>query len=568
MPRRDFLKAAALAATATAASVPSSRAQSTAAGARPAVGSNKVPFRIVFSSDIHAIVDTESSYRKEGELFRPEMLEAAIDETAGIGIDVHKMVPGFGWVPRWKSKSYPIEEHWKWYVQKFGEPKGKIREQQMGYIQYALDGGDYTQLFINRCRAKGLAPFVSLRLNDEQGGEGPEGICRFGVENTHLELGASGYTKGVEHLMNWIHPEVRRYKETYIDELARYDLDGLELDFMRRPTYFRLDQTTRDDRVQIMANFVRRARKTLDKHSKPGKHRHLCVRIPCHLEDYDSLGIDLQAFAEAGVDVFNLSPSMATQQQTDLAAIKQKVPNAAVFLEITDLSDKPVRGHFLRRPTDEEFYTAAHLAYSRGAQGLFTFNFWWFAGKLEYRKNRGMTLHRPPFHIFKNIRDPAWVARQPQHYYLARGYGGHEPKLEDTRNAYMMRHAKYKPQSPLPCRMETAGQWVLMIMDLAPPTGGWKGQGRLRIQAAASLAGRQFEMAIGRTPVVPGTTLQPTDDVSAPYPSRYTDAIGKPEDHRAWVVPAELLVNGGNRFVLTLKSGEPVDIVRLDLAIA
>jgi hypothetical protein len=71
----------------------------------------KAPYQVLFSNDTTNIETCVSPYRAKGEPFRPEMLEATVDETAGVGIDVHLLQPGLGWVPWWKSKVYPFEEH-------------------------------------------------------------------------------------------------------------------------------------------------------------------------------------------------------------------------------------------------------------------------------------------------------------------------------------------------------------------------------------------------------------------------------------------------------------------------
>ncbi len=438
----------------------------------------KPPYKIIYSTDIHTITNTISPYHRENEMFRPEMLDACIEETAGIGIDAHKIVPGYGWVPRWKSRQYPIEEHWDWYLKKYGEPRGNQRNIQYGFVKYMLDGGDYVERFVGQCRKHGQSPLACLRLNDEQGGAGVEGNGRFVEENPQFTLGWSGYTRGVEHYMNWIHPEVRRFKLNYAEELAGYDIDGLELDFMRRPTYFRLDQTSQLERERIMTGFVAETRAILDRTSRSGKRRRLGVRVPCHLAEYGLLGLDLEALVDAGVDMVNVSPSMFTQQQTDLPTIRRLLPDTAVYLEVSDIIDKPA-GEGLskdcagipRRPTDEQFYTTAHLAYARGADGICTFNFRFFSGKQDYPKTKGVRLYEPPFHIFPRLRDPEWLGRQSQHWFLCRGHGGYAPWLDGSRCAYMMRNAAFAPASPLPCRLKP-GMKIPFCFDMAPPEGG------------------------------------------------------------------------------------------------
>jgi len=75
---------------------------------------------------------------------------------------------------------------------------------------------------------------------------------------------------------------------------------------------------------------------------------------------------------------------------------------------------------------------------------------------------------------------------------------------------FMMRHARYGPQSPFPCAL-APGQRLSCSFDKAPPAGGWKREGRLRIQGSESLAGREYSAVLNGT-----VALKSTTDVSEP----------------------------------------------------
>ena len=135
--------------------------------------------------------------------------------------------------------------------------------------------------------------------------------------------------------MNWAEPEVRDYKFGFIRELCEnYDIEGFELDFMRHFSFFRLDETTGEERCRIMTGFVRRVRELLDRTAKPGRRRRLCVRVPAFLVAHDRLGVDLRQWVAAGVDMANLSYSFFTEQQGDFAEIRRMIPDAAVYVEM------------------------------------------------------------------------------------------------------------------------------------------------------------------------------------------------------------------------------------------
>jgi len=524
----------------------------------------KAPFKVLYSNDTTHILTCDSPYNLEpsppttllwpSKRFTPEMLEASIDETAGTGIDVHLLQPGYGWVPWWKSKVYPFEEHVRFMKERFNsEPSVD------GFAQYMADGGDIVNVFVKRCREKGLKPFISFRLNDGHGREvlnsprdrgsgiGWAVLCPALVEHPEWRIG-SDQSDWKQRPLNWLVPEVRQLKFRYIRELIeQYDLAGFELDFMRFPNFFRPSETTSAERGRIMGQFIRDVRRALDDNSTSGQRRWLSVRIPCYQEAHDRLGIDVRAFAEAGVDMFNLSAYYFTEQQTDAPAIKRLLPDSAVYEEMTHTTcvgpalTKTGGDNFLfRRTTDEQFYTTAHLAYARGIDGVSTFNF------VYYRKHgaagRG-PFREPPFHVFKHLGDPAWLARQPQHYILATVWN--EPPVSRQLSK------RLKPE-----------QSAAFRLDMSPPTGGWTKSGKLRIQSKEPMGESQFTVSFN------GQELSPTDDLAEPYPNPDPPLLATRETARGWSVPAELPVDGVNRLVITMRSGQPVEVMLLDLAIA
>ena len=501
------------------------------------VKKGKAPYRVVFSNDTTNIVSCVSPYHKKGEPFREDLLQATVDETAGTGVEVHMLQPHVGWIPWWKSKVYPIEEHFEWLREKTGAGPDS-------YGEYLLAGGDMVQVFVERCRQRGLTPFISLRLNDGHH------VIRNGIAsrfyNGHPEyqigpqpkLPERGYKKIYEGLLNWAIPEVRAHKFAFIREICEnYDIDGFELDFMRHLAYFHSEETTSEQRARIMTEFVAEVREVLDRTASPGQHRWLSIRVPGYPVMHDPLGIDLAAMVEAGVDMVNLSSHYYTEQQTDLPAIRKMVPDAAVYLEMTHCTATISRN--FRATTDEQFYTTAHLAYARGADGVSAFNFVYFR---KHGVNRG-PFTEPPFRVFNHLGDPSWLARQPQHYFIAKGW-----------------HSCYLPSRPIP-KGVVAGQSAAFTMDMAPPEGGWKTDGKLRIQGGQSLGSSQWTARFNKA------SLEPASDVSEPYPSPYEPALGRPEQIRAWTVPVALLKDGVNSIEITMVEGDAAQILYLDLAV-
>jgi hypothetical protein len=136
--------------------------------------------------------------------------------------------------------------------------------------------------------------------------------------------------------------------------------------------------------------------------------------------------------------------------------------------------------------------------------------------------------------IFEHIGDPAWLARQPQHYFLGdRGYANRQ----------------------LPKKLKSGS-----VRTMAPPEGGWKTDGKLRVQGRGSLDKIRLAARFN------GVDLETTSDVSEPYPSPYSPMLGMPEELRAWVVPSGLLKDGLN-IEISLIEGEPAEIIFPDLVV-
>jgi hypothetical protein len=517
--------------------------------AGPARG--KAPFRVLYSNDTTNITGCVSPFHQKGEAFRPEMLEASVDEVAGL-VDAHFLQPGLGMVPMWPSKVLPLEEHYAWIRQRYGQGPDS-------FGRYVLGGGDVVKVFIERCRARGQAPFISFRLNDAhhkefvdpQPGAKPGGsigmsVTRFYAEHPEYRI-KPGSVRGADLVQNWSVPEVRAQKFALIRELCEnYDLDGLELNFLRFYSFFRPEETTREQRCAIMTGFVKDVRALLDRTARGGRHRWLCARVPCYLEALDLLGLDLPAMTAVGLDMVNAAAHYFTTQQHRLAAIRRRVPDASLYFELCHTiwkGEKVQAGYDVfpyRRATPEHLHTSAHLAYARGADGISLFNFPYYRqhGQGEGRGVFG----EPPFDALKSLREPAALARRPQHWFLASGW----------------RAPGVKPL-PLPRKIES-GKPAPFVFDLAAPRDGWKRDARLRVQFDQPPGEGAWQVTMN------DEALTATPDVAEPFAVPYPSMLGKPEELRAWLVPAQLLREGSNRVEITLKSGPAATVVFLDLS--
>ena len=500
----------------------------------------KAPFRVIYSNDLTNITSCVSPFHAAREPFRPEMLDASIDEVAGL-VDAHFLQPGLGVVPLWPSKVIDLKAHFAWIKQRYGQKPDS-------FSQFVLNGGDIVQRFIDRCRAKGQAAFISLRMNDAhhkefvdpKPGDKPGSSIGMSVTRWYAEHPEHrikpGSLRGADLVLNWAEPEVRSQKLAMLRELIEnYDLDGLELDFLRFYSYFG-PETLIEQRRVIMTNFVQDVRKLL------GPKKWLCARVPCYLTALHELGLDLKALVVAGLDMVNASAHYFTTQQHDLAAIRKLTTGATLYFELCHTiwkGDKVQAGYDVfpfRRATREHLHTSAHLAYARGADGISLFNFAYYR---QHGQGEGRGLFgEPPFEALKALLDPKALSKEPQHWFIASGW----------------RSPGAKPP-PVPRKIEL-NKPAKFNFDLASPHG----DARVRILADRNLAGSEWNALFN------GEAISPADNVSEPFAVPFPSMLGKREEMRAWQIPASKLREGKNSFEITQTRGEPVTVLFVDLA--
>ncbi len=174
------------------------------------------------------------------------------------------------------------------------------------------EGIDYPARVAERCRHHGISPWISLRMNDVHYNNNLE-------HPFHSELwrkpelfrqGDPGY---YARALDFAHPQVRNhYLKLIIETLERYDIDGLELDFLREPYLF--SKGKEQQGRQILTEWVRNIRMHVDAAAKRRGHTvKLGVRVPSSPHTAMSLGLDAPAWAkEKLVDLVVAAPRWAT----------------------------------------------------------------------------------------------------------------------------------------------------------------------------------------------------------------------------------------------------------------
>lgn len=515
----------------------------------------KAPYKLLYNNDTTNTAGIVSPWHEEGESFREEMLVASIEEVAGTGVDAYMLSPGMGWVPWWQSNVDP--DFYDWWRERTGlevEGWGPVPN---GYDRYVAEGGDMVQLLVDTCKKHGMAPFVSLRLNDvhlqeyhAKKDQASLVSCRLYCEHPEWHIdqdhpSRKGYYK--KRGLDWAIPEVREYKLALLRELAeKYDLAGLELDFLRDDTMFRDDEPSHEERIEIITEFVGQVRTALDD-GAPEKKRHLCVRIPVEMKAHPRIGLDVERLAKAGVDMFNLAVWYDTAQCPGVAEVRERLPEASLYLEMSHTAGS--HRYFLRdklygtngnpRTSDHQFYTTAHMAYQQGADGLSLWNFVYY--RMGHRAE--VPIMEPPFHVLGKLTDKAYLARQSRYY--------------------MLGATQYFRQVPRKIRSGDSERFNLQMSTQG--SGGTRAAepGRLRVHTSEPLT-EEHQITVRFN----GRVLEPSEDRGRFFGNPFDLMISPNDAYRlAWVLPPDAIIDGSNELELTLAAGAERQVIYIDAGI-
>ncbi len=165
-------------------------------------------------------------------------------------------------------------------------------------------GLDPYQVWIERCREKGLSPWISMRMNDIHSVNEPDNFMHSSFWRSHPEFwrvpnGAASPWQN--RAMNYAHSDVREHQGAFVRELLeRYDPDGLELDWMRFG--YHLTPGREREESAILTEFVRDVRSLASEWSKKRGHPILLgVRAPAHPDAAAGLGMDAVLWAKEGL---------------------------------------------------------------------------------------------------------------------------------------------------------------------------------------------------------------------------------------------------------------------------
>ncbi|MDX9973631.1 MAG: hypothetical protein RBU21_11660, partial [FCB group bacterium] len=243
-------------------------------------------------------------------------------------------------------------------------------------------GLDPYAVWIARCREKKISPWISMRMNDVHDVDNPSNFMHSTFWLNHPEYRRAPETKGwFYQALNYGLPEVREHNMKLIRELLdRYDMDGLELDWMRFGYHFKPGEE--EQGRAILTQFMRDVRQLTDEASKQRGHRvQLSARVPAHPDAALGLGMDGITWVQEGlVDLLVPTPFWATSDfDIPMELWRERIgADAAKKALLLPGLEVLVRASPGAAPTLIDLEATrgfAATAWHRGADGIYLFNF-------------------------------------------------------------------------------------------------------------------------------------------------------------------------------------------------
>ena len=160
------------------------------------------------------------------------------------------------------------------------------------------------KFWIKYSRHKAISPWISMRMNDVHNVDDPESWVHSDFWRNNSQWQRVPYFDN-ESLDGWFEKEldygrkeVREYAMSLIKEYFElFDMDGLELDWMRFPYHFRPGHEMIDG--EHLVDFMREVRELANQAAKRRKHNiKIAVRVPSDPDNAAKLGLDAVKWAE------------------------------------------------------------------------------------------------------------------------------------------------------------------------------------------------------------------------------------------------------------------------------
>lgn len=403
----------------------------------------------------------------------------------------------------------------------------------------ADSGCDYLARALARCRQRKIAPGVSVRMNDMHDVPWPGSHLFSGFYCGHLELRLSnppacGWSAAG---LNYEHPAVREHYLRLIREIVEgYDLEMLELDFLRFTSYF----PRRDFALHCatMTEFVREVRRLT-----AARKIALVPRVATSPAAAYELGFDVAAWGREGlIDGLTFGAFFNTAWNMPVDAFRSAAGGGVALYACTDhLGDRREKLPARPLPIDTELlrgFAAGYLA--AGADGVCTFNF--------FCPREGALPQDPAFAALGGLGRLDAVRAGPRRHVLSAGV-----TVAETDGAMQV-------PIPLACRQTRAFEMLLA----GPPAGA---SATVEVAMEGQAAPADLWLHVNSLPVGAARDVARVASTAvAPVAGAAAIASASPLCIATFSVPSQSLRDGYN--VLALRNeGPAVTVLGVDVCV-
>ena len=355
-----------------------------------------------------------------------------------------------------------------------------------GMTGFEESGHDFLQFVLERSQNQGMQFLAGLRMNDRHPGAGE---TPFYQKHPEWHLG-----KKYPGAVDYKHEGVRNTMLAFAKEvLERYEVDGIELDWMRHCLVFKPDEA--EENAPLLTDFIAKLRKVIDEAAmQRGQDKLLFgIRVPQTVEECQMLGFDVRGWAQAGVDYICLSDFHCIDFNIQVDKFAELVRGTECGLFPSIYATKSIGGSKRRGLTHEEFRAAANNFYAFGAQGVSPYNFYTqfmiFPGNEFGEAPPDFLLDEWPkaLEYLTALRDPKAVAAGDKHYLF---YPLHLNKCPTGARKHQVIELTRSDQPP-------AGSTRLRIADDLADS---RWQATLEFKVAGMVEGDKLSVAINGKP--------------------------------------------------------------------
>ena len=479
--------------------------------------------------------------------------------------DMHdKMIAPYAGSPvdvfLWSVGGHEVYDYETEIGERFGDgyedlDDGQQRKAENLRYMIQAHGGPVT-VISQLCHDAGMAFFPSVRMNEHYDME--ESAPNYGrLRRDHPEL-CIGHPEesipygslewGIRTGLNYAFPEVRTHMSRVIFELIeRFDIDGIELDFMRHPAFFRVAEAYQYR--YLMTDFVYGVRRKLDEVSQAkGKQLNLAVRVPPTLADSKRIGLDAETWMKEGmVDMLIAGGGF----------IPFEMP-IRDWVETAEGTGCKIYGCFegLRPLLNEKSLKALAIRYwEAGVDGIYFFNYYSMSN--NWKQN-----------VLNQLADPTALRRVDKCYELDHS-NRHQPT---SQLGYSFLNAIPAAQLPVQFNQTFYDHGVRLQVDIADDlesatSDGALNQSTLGLGFEGLTAEDAFEIRFNQTPI-PWAAGKAASDSSTrveyepgwnQYPSR-TQEVATPGDTIEFDIGSPPLKKGINE--LEIRQANPLAVRR------